>query len=133
MTQLNTASPSLALMGGGWKQKKLTIYILRDKEDFNSKSSAWKDKTSRNSFPTSHTQGDVQSSPGKQGSVACTSDLGRQTSSIRITPFPPSSLNFTGWTGHLIAWDTPLISWDQLSQLCPLIISSAPSAFSLMG
>lgn len=75
----------------GWgremEREKWSIYTLSDKDNFNSKSCAWKDKTSINSSSASHMLADAQSSPGKQGSVTCTNDLGRQTPLIRITPF----------------------------------------------
>ena len=33
---------------------------------------------------------------------------------------------------HMV-WDVPLVSWDQLSRLCPLAACHVPPACSLMG
>lgn len=60
----SSAQHSQSLTGTvGWgremKREKLSIYILSNKDNFNSKRGAQKDKTSRISFSSSHRQADV--------------------------------------------------------------------------
>ena len=67
----------------------------------------------------------VQPSPGKQGSITHNSYLGRQMPSPRTSPLPTSSLSFICWTWCHRVWNIPVVSWSQLSQLCPLPTSCA--------
>ena len=45
----------------------------------------------------------------------------------------PSSPSFYCWAPSHAVWDIPFLSWGQLSQLCPLPTSCAPTACSLVG
>lgn len=43
------------------------------------------------------------------------------------------SLSIYCWTQYHTVWNIPLISWGQLSQLCPLPTSGSPPAYFLWG
>jgi len=49
---------------------------------------------------------------------------------LRLPSFPPC---FLCWARRHMVWGTPLVSWGQLSWLCPLPTPCASSAHSLVG
>lgn len=82
-----------------------------------------------NSFTTPCGQAGVQLSPRKQDSTMCNSDLHRQTPSLCLPYF---SRSFIHWAWCHMVWDIPVVSYGQLSHLCPLLAFCAPPAFSGM-
>ena len=82
-------------------------------------SHTFKERKIRDSSSTSNWQAGVLPSPGKEGSLTCNGYLGRQTSSLRM---PPPSFFFC--LLHMLSMmsyvrNILLVSWGQLSQLCP--------------
>jgi len=55
-----------------------------------------------------------------------------QMPSLQMFP-PSSSPSFVGWAWCRMVWNIPLVSWGQLSRLCPFPTTCAPSAHLLVG
>jgi len=53
--------------------------------------------------------------------------------SSECLPFLLLSSSFYCWVWCHMVWNTPLVSWGQLSQLCPLPAVCGPPAYSLAG
>ena len=71
---------------------------------------------------------------GKAGLHHAEGLLGKTNAvTLNAFPLPSSAPPFICWGWHHVAQTIPLLSWAQLSQLCPLPTSCAPPASTLAG
>ena len=94
---------------------------------------AHKQNKIRNSFTTLHCQAAVHPSPGQQGPITCSCDLGRPMPSVQMFPFSFSPQLYTQTMTPFGVGHLSLVRWGQLSQLWHLSDSCAPPASSLVG
>lgn len=86
----------------------------------------------RNSFISCYGQACVQPCPGEQGPNTPNCFLGRQMSSLLLYAFLGSFPHFICWAWCPMVWNTSLVCWGHLLQLCLLPAPCAHLASSLV-